>query len=77
MLKEYTDKLQVAGKMVELNQKQVGTAPSTFVSYQKHAIIRYKTNPNYFGGKQPLDNLVFAVTLDPAIPAQKLKAGEC
>lgn len=77
MSKEYADKLQAAGKMGELNQKPVGTGPFTFVSYQKDAIIRYKANPNYFGGKQPLDNLVFAITLDPAVRAQKLKAGEC
>ena len=77
MSKEYADKLQADGKMVELNAKPVGTGPFIFVSYQKDAVIRYKANPDYFEGKQPLDNLVFAITTDPSVRAQKLKAGEC
>ena len=75
--KEYADKLQADGKMLEINSKPVGTGPFILVSYQKDAVIRYKANPDYFGGKQPLDNLVFAITTDPSVRAQKLKAGEC
>ncbi|MHC5308043.1 ABC transporter substrate-binding protein [Bartonella sp. LJL80] len=75
--KEYADKLQADGKMELMNQQPVGTGPFVFVAYQKDAIIRYKANPDYFAGKQPLDNLVFAITLDPAVRIQKLKAGEC
>jgi dipeptide transport system substrate-binding protein len=75
--KEYADKLQADGKMNQLNQMPVGTGPFTFVGYQQDAVIRYKANPDYWGGKQPIDDLVFAITTDAAVRYQKLKAGEC
>ncbi len=40
-------------------------------------MIRYKANPDYWAGKQKIDDLVFAITTDAAVRAQKLKAGEC
>ncbi|WP_182417478.1 ABC transporter substrate-binding protein [Bartonella sp. HY038] len=75
--KEYGDKLEKEGKMELMNQQPVGTGPFIFVGYQKDAVIRFKANPDYFQGKQPIDNLVFAITLDPSVRMQKLKANEC
>ncbi len=75
--KEYADKLTADGKAEQLNQQPLGTGPFTFVAYQTDAVIRYKANPDYWGGKQPVDDLVFAITTDAAVRAQKLKAGEC
>jgi dipeptide transport system substrate-binding protein len=75
--KEYADKLQADGKMELMNQQPLGTGPFTFVAYQPDAAIRYKANPDYWGGKQAIDDLVFAITTDAAVRAQKLKAGEC
>ncbi len=75
--KEYADKLQADGKMNQMNQMPLGTGPFTFVGYQKDAVIRYKANPDYWGGKQPIDDLVFAITTDASVRYQKLKAGEC
>ena len=63
--------------MEQLNQMPVGTGPFTFVAYQQDAVIRYKANPDYWGGKQKIDDLVFAITTDAAVRYQKLKAGEC
>ncbi|MBS3650062.1 ABC transporter substrate-binding protein [Pseudaminobacter sp. 19-2017] len=77
MSKEYADKLQADGNMNQLNQKPLGTGPFTFVGYQQDAVIRYKANTDYWGGKQPIDDLVFAITTDAAVRYQKLKAGEC
>ncbi len=77
MSKEYADKLAADGKMADLNQAPVGTGPFQFVAYQKDAVIRYKANPDYFNGKQPIDDLVFAITTDNSVRMQKLKAGEC
>lgn len=77
MSKEYADKLDAAGKKEDLNQAPVGTGPFQFVAYQKDAVIRFKANPDYWGGKQKIDDLVFAITTDPAVRTQKLKAGEC
>jgi dipeptide transport system substrate-binding protein len=75
--KEYADKLQADGNMVQMNQKPLGTGPFTFVGYQPDAVIRYKANPEYFGGKPKIDDLVFAVTKEPAVRWEKLKANEC
>ncbi|MCB1478193.1 MAG: ABC transporter substrate-binding protein [Rhodobiaceae bacterium] len=77
MSKEYADKLEAEGKMDMLNQQPVGTGPFQFVAYQKDAVIRYKANPDYWAGKQPIDDLVFAITTDQSVRQQKLIAGEC
>ena len=75
--KEYADKLLAAGHPELLNQEPIGTGPFIYVDYQKDAVIRLKANPDYFRGKQPIDDLVFAITTDPSVRLQKLKAGEC
>jgi dipeptide transport system substrate-binding protein len=75
--KEYADKLAAEGKQSDLNQAPIGTGPFQFVAYQKDAVIRYKANADYWGGKQPIDDLVFAITTDNSVRMQKLKAGEC
>ncbi|MYZ47918.1 ABC transporter substrate-binding protein [Propylenella binzhouense] len=77
MSKEYADKLAADGKMEQLNQVPLGTGPFQFVAYQPDAVIRYKANADYWGGKEKIDDLVFAITTDAAVRAQKLKAGEC
>jgi dipeptide transport system substrate-binding protein len=75
--KEYSDKLEADGKKELMNQQPLGTGPFAFVAYQQDAVIRYKANPDYWGGKQKIDDLVFAITTDAAVRYQKLKAGEC
>jgi dipeptide transport system substrate-binding protein len=77
MSKEYADKLAAEGKMNQLNQMPLGTGPFAFVGYQQDAVIRYKAHPDYWGGKQKIDDLVFAITTDASVRYQKLKAGEC
>jgi dipeptide transport system substrate-binding protein len=75
--KEYADKLQADGKMNQMNQQPLGTGPFTFVGYQQDAVIRYKANPDYWGEKPKIDDLVFAITTDASVRYQKLKANEC
>src|SRR5690606_5759640 len=58
-------------------QAPIGTGPFEFVNYQQDAAIRYASFDDYWGGVQPLDDLVFAITTDPAVRLQKLQAGEC
>jgi dipeptide transport system substrate-binding protein len=77
MSKEYADKLEAAGTKDMINQQPVGTGPFKFVAYQKDAVIRYKAHEGYWEGKQPIDDLVFAITTDAGVRQQKLKAGEC
>jgi dipeptide transport system substrate-binding protein len=75
--KEYADQLEAAGTMEQLNVLPVGTGPFTFVDYQQDAVIRYQAFADYWNGKQPIDDLIFAITVDPGVRLQKLVAGEC
>ncbi|MFC0013462.1 ABC transporter substrate-binding protein [Devosia nitrariae] len=77
MSAEYAAQLEEAGSMDMLNQQPVGTGPFQFVAYQQDAVIRYASFDDYWGGVQPIDDLVFAITTDAAVRAQKLQAGEC
>lgn len=75
--KEYADKLAAEGKQADLNQLPVGTGPFQYVAYEKDAVIRFQAFADYWGGKQKIDDLVFAITPDASVRLQKLKAGEC
>ena len=75
--KEYADAMLAAGTPERLDLNPVGTGPFQLVDYQKDAIIRYKAHPDYWDGKAPLDNLIFAITPDASVRWQKLQAGEC
>lgn len=74
---EYADKMMKAGTPEKVDFEPVGTGPFQLVAYQKDAVIRYKANPDYWAGKAPIDNLIFAITPDNSVRYQKLKAGEC
>lgn len=75
--KEYADFLDAEGRREDFNNLPIGTGPFTFVAYQKDAVIRYAANPDYWGDKPKVDQLIFAITPDAAVRLQKLKAGEC
>ncbi len=75
--KEYADKLLAEGKGADFNNNPIGTGPFQFVAYQKDAVIRYKANDTYFGTRPAIDDLVFAISTDAAVRAQKLLANEC
>ncbi len=74
---EYADFLMKKGTPEQFDQIPVGTGPFSFVDYQKDAVIRFKANPNWFGGKPKVDDLVYAITPDASARYAKLKAGEC
>ncbi|CUA86816.1 MULTISPECIES: ABC transporter substrate-binding protein [Gulbenkiania] len=75
---EFGDKLLKEGKASQINQLPVGTGPFIFKRYQKDAQIRYVANKDYWKkGAVKVDNLVFAITTDPSVRYQKMKAGEC
>ena len=74
---EYAKAMQDAGTPEKVDLDPVGTGPFQLVAYQKDAVIRYKAHPDYWGGKAAIENLIFAITPDPSVRYQKLKAGEC
>lgn len=74
---EYADALLKAGRGHELNTRPVGTGPFVFRRYEKDAQIRYAAHPAYWAGKAGIDHLIYAISTDSAVRAQKLKAGEC
>ena len=74
---EYAETLTKLGKLELMDQQPIGTGPFSFVAYQKDAVIRYKKNPDYWGEKALVDDLVYAITPDPTARYAKLKAGEC
>ena len=74
---EYGLQLQKAGRLDQLNSQPVGSGPFVFKSYQKDAVIRYTAHAAYWDGAPKIDNLIFAITNDPNVRVQRLKAGEC
>jgi dipeptide transport system substrate-binding protein len=75
--KEYADFLMEKGTPERIDQEPVGTGPYQFVNYQKDAVIRYKAFPDYWGGEQKIDTLVFAITPDASVRFAKVRNGEC
>ena len=75
--KEYADQLDKADTRQQFTQKPIGTGPFQFVDYQVDAVIRYAAWDGYYGGRQKIDDLIFAITKEPAAAQEALKAGQC
>ncbi|KAF9396879.1 hypothetical protein CPC16_006376 [Podila verticillata] len=74
---DYANQLLTANRTADFNLEPVGTGPFMLRSYQKDALIRYDRNPQYWGARPQVDQLIYAITPDPAVRVQRLKAGEC
>ncbi|MGF1560654.1 MAG: ABC transporter substrate-binding protein [Geminicoccaceae bacterium] len=74
---EYGQAMLDAGTPEQVDLNPVGTGPFQLQAYQEDAAIRYLAHPDYWNGKAPIDNLIFAITPDASVRYQKLKAGEC
>ena len=75
---EYAAQLLKAGKPQQIMQLPVGTGPFIFKSYQKDSVLRMVRNPDYFRPDVKLvENLVFSITPDSIVRAQRLKKNEC
>ncbi len=74
---EYADKMAAAGTMETVDNAPIGTGPFEFVSYKKDSVIRFKGFKDYWEGAPKIDKLIYAITTDPTVRYQKLKAGEC
>lgn len=75
--KEYGDHLLAQGKPELIDSEPIGTGPFQFVNYQKDSTVRYKANPEYFRGKQAIDNLIFSIVPDASVRRAKIETGEC
>ncbi len=75
--KEYAESLVAQHRADDLNLHPIGTGPFEFVAYQQDAVVRYHSFDHYWGGKQPIDELIFAITPDASTRIQRLKAGDC
>jgi dipeptide transport system substrate-binding protein len=75
---EYLQHLVATGKASDINQKPVGTGPFIFRSYVKDSTLRFDGNPNYWkSGVVGIGKLIFAITPDASVRAEKMKRGEC
>lgn len=74
---EYGDKLLAAKTPEQMDLQPIGTGPFKFVRYEKDSQIRFEAFDKYFEGKSKIEKLVFAITIEPNVRAQKLKRGEC
>lgn len=74
---EYAEQLLKAGKLDQINTRPIGTGPFAFKSYQKDSTIRYVAHPGHWAGAPKIDTLVYAITPDPNVRLQRVKAAEC
>ena len=74
---EYAERMLAEGTPEKLNRTPVGTGPFILTRYVPNQVIRYRAHDDYWGGKAPLDNLIFAITPDASARYQRLRAGEC
>ena len=73
----HSNPVRVAEEVAMLDVISGGRIISGFVRGTGMEYHSYGANPSYFRGKQPIDDLVFAITVDPAVRWQRVKAGEC
>lgn len=81
---EYAQKLLDAGTPERIGTDPIGTGAFQFIAFEKDAQIRFKAFPDHWAraaGQEDraakVDELVFAITPDPSVRFEKLKAGEC
>jgi dipeptide transport system substrate-binding protein len=74
---EYAAAMLAAGTPERLDTEPVGTGPFSFEGWRKDVTVRYKAFDDYWGGRPPIDTLVFSITPNASVRLTKLKAGEC
>ncbi len=74
---EYAQQMLDAGTPEQVDLAPIGTGPFVFVDFQPGATVRFRAFDDYFRGRSPLDNLVFAITPDSSVRFAKMQAGEC
>ncbi len=71
-----TDQVAAAFRLLDFQQKPVGTGPYSFVSYTTGQTIQLKANPTYYGGPVGPQNFYAPIIKDSASEAQALQKGD-
>ena len=74
---EYAEHLLATNTPERLNNAPIGTGPFVFERYAKDAQVRFRGNPDYWAGAPTVERLVLAITTEPNVRQQRLKAGDC
>lgn len=76
---ELGNQLLKAGTPQRIAQMPVGTGPFLLKSFRADSVIRYVKHPNWWrkDERPRVDQLVYAVTTDASVRAQRLKRDEC
>lgn len=81
---EYAAKLLADGTPELIAEAPIGTGAFQFVAFERDAQIRFKAFPDHWARAAGLDDrtakvddLIFAITPDPAVRFAKLRSGEC
>ena len=74
---EYAAQLLAQGRTSAINNQPVGTGPYRFKSYRKDDVLRLTAHPEYWGGAQRTEKLVYAISREANVRVQKLARGEC
>lgn len=75
--KEYADHLVKNNQLELFDQKPIGTGPFELVAYEADSYLRFKKFEDYFAGGSSINELVYAITPDPAMRFARFSAGEC
>jgi dipeptide transport system substrate-binding protein len=81
---EYAAAMEKAGTPEQLDLAPLGTGPFQLVDYQLDSLLRFRKFADFWGEKggmperaAKVDQMVYAITKDPAVRFAKLRAGEC
>jgi dipeptide transport system substrate-binding protein len=81
---EYAAAMEKAGTESQVDLAPLGTGPFQLVHYEKDSSLRFRAFRQFWGTAggmaqraAKVDNLVFAITPDPAVRLAKLRANEC
>ena len=76
---ELGNQLLKAGTPQRIAQLPIGTGPFQFKSFRADSVIRYVKHPTWWrkDERPRADQLVFAITTDASVRAQRLKRDEC
>ncbi len=67
----YYQKVGKAG----FEKKPMGSGPYMFAEFQRGSFVRFKANPNYWGGKPAFENVIFKFVTDPAARVAEIESG--